>query len=130
MVIWFWLFHTFTVAQTIDRIIDAFPAHQQSQVRQQIASSLEAVISQRLVRKNGGGRVAAFEVMSVNPAIRNLIRENKTYQIDNIIQTTVNEGNMLIETSLVNLLNKGLISKEDALRTAFRPDQLARLIGG
>lgn len=122
--------HTSTAAQTVDRIIDAFPAHQQEQVRQQVASSLEAVVSQRLVHKNGGGRVAAFEVMGVNPAVRNLIRENKTYQIDNIIQTTLGEGNMLIENSLMGLLNKGLINKEDAMRTAFRPDQLARLVGG
>ena len=114
----------------MDRIIDAFPAHQQEQVRQQVASSLEAVVSQRLVHKNGGGRVAAFEVMGVNPAVRNLIRENKTYQIDNIIQTTLGEGNMLIENSLMGLLNKGLINKEDAMRTAFRTDQLARLVGG
>jgi twitching motility protein PilT len=122
--------HTSTAAQTVDRIIDSFPAHQQSQVRQQVASSLEAVISQRLIRKQGGGRVAAFEVMSVNNGIRNLIREGKIYQVDNVIQTTVSEGNMLIENSLLNLINQGLITREDALRTAFRPDQLKRMMGG
>jgi twitching motility protein PilT len=122
--------HTSTAAQTVDRIIDSFPAHQQAQVRQQVASSLEAVISQRLIRKQGGGRVAAFEVMSVNTGIRNLIREGKIYQVDNVIQTTVNEGNMLIENSLVNLINQGLITRDDALRTAFRPDQLRRMMGG
>jgi twitching motility protein PilT len=122
--------HTATAAQTVDRIIDAFPAHQQEQVRQQVAASLEAVISQRLVKKLGGGRVAAFEVMSVNNGIRNLIREGKTYQVDNVISTTMNEGNMLIETSLMNLMSQGLISRDDAMRTAFRPDQLRRMIGG
>jgi twitching motility protein PilT len=122
--------HTSTAAQTVDRIIDAFPAHQQEQVRQQVAASLEAVISQRLVRRMGGGRVAAFEVMSVNNGIRNLIREGKTYQVDNVIATTLSEGNMLIESSLMNLMNQSLISREDAMRTAFRPDQLRRMIGG
>ncbi|MBQ6436388.1 type IV pilus twitching motility protein PilT [bacterium] len=122
--------HTSTAAQTIDRIIDTFPAHQQEQIRQQTAACLEAVISQRLLKKNGGGRVAAFEVMSVNAGVRNLIREGKTYQIDNIIQTTMDEGNMLIETSLFGLIQNNLINPEDAMRTAFRPDQLSRMLGG
>jgi twitching motility protein PilT len=122
--------HTSTAAQTIDRIIDSFPAHQQGQIRQQLAASLEAVISQRLLKKVGGGRVAAFEVMSVNNGIRNLIREGKTYQIDNVIQTTMAEGNMLIENSLNALVKQGLVTPEDALRTAFRPDQLDRMLGG
>lgn len=122
--------HTATAAQTIDRIIDVFPAHQQGQIRQQLASTLEAVISQRLLKKTGGGRIAAFEVMVTNPAIKNLIREGKTYQIDNIIQTTAADGNMLIENSLMDLLRQNLITKDDALRTAFRPDQLQRLLGG
>ena len=122
--------HTATAAQTIDRIIDVFPSHQQGQVRQQLAATLEAVISQRLLKKVGGGRIAAFEVMTGNAAIRNLIREGKTYQIDNIIQTTAADGNMLIETSLINLIRQGLITKEDAIKTAFRPDQMQRLLGG
>ncbi len=121
--------HTATAAQTIDRIIDSFPAHQQSQIRQQLAASLEAVISQRLIKKIGGGRIAAFEVMAMNSGIRNLIREGKTYQIDNLIQTSANQGNMLIETSLMHLVNQNLISREDALRTAFRPSQLQRMLG-
>ncbi|MDO5561561.1 MAG: type IV pilus twitching motility protein PilT [bacterium] len=122
--------HTSTAAQTIDRIIDVFPAHQQGQIRQQLASTLEAVISQRLLKKNGGGRLAAFEIMLVNPAIRNLIREQKTYQIDNIIQTTAAEGNMLIENSLLELVQKNAITKEEALKVAFRPEQMQRLLGG
>lgn len=122
--------HTATAAQTIDRIIDVFPSHQQGQIRQQLAATLEAVVSQRLLKKIGGGRIAAFEVMTGNAAIRNLIREGKTYQIDNIIQTTAADGNMLIEASLLNLISQGLITKEDAIKTAFRPDQMQRLLGG
>lgn len=122
--------HTASAAQTIDRIIDVFPAHQQAQIRQQLAATLEAVISQRLMKKVGGGRIAAFEVMMTNPAVKNLIREGKTYQIDNVIQTTGAEGNMLIETCLADLVRKNLVSKEDALRTAFRPDQMQRFLGG
>ncbi len=122
--------HTATAAQTIDRIIDVFPSHQQAQVRQQLSATVEAVISQRLLKKTGGGRIAAFEVMTANAAIRNLIREGKTYQIDNVIQTTSAEGNMLIESSLLDLVRQNFIAKEDALRTAFRPDQMQRLLGG
>lgn len=121
--------HTSSAAQTIDRIIDTFPGHQQEQIRQQLAASLEAVVSQRLLKKIGGGRVAAFEVMSVNSGIRNLIREAKTYQIDNILQTTAGEGNMLIEASLLDLVRKQMISREDALKTAFRPNEMARVLG-
>ncbi len=121
--------HTSSAAQTIDRIIDTFPGHQQEQIRQQLAASLEAVVSQRLLKKIGGGRVAAFEVMSVNSGIRNLIREAKTYQIDNILQTTAGEGNMLIEASLLDLVRRQLISREDALKTAFRPAEMARMLG-
>ncbi len=122
--------HTATAAQTIDRIIDNFPAHQQTQIRQQLAASLEAVVSQRLLKKAGGGRTAAFEVMVVNNSIRNLIREAKSYQIDNVIQTTTNEGNMLFEMSLLDLLKQNMINKDDAMRAAFRPNQLLRMIGG
>ncbi len=122
--------HTATAGQTIDRIIDTFPGAQQEQIRQQVAASLEAVVSQRLLKRIGGGRVAAFEVMSVNSGIRNLIREAKTFQIDNILQTTAAEGNMLIETSLYDLVSRNIITREDALRTAFRPGQMSRMLGG
>lgn len=122
--------HTATAAQTIDRIIDTFPGAQQEQIRQQVAASLEAVVSQRLLKKVGGGRVAAFEVMAVNSSIRNLIREAKTFQIDNVLQTTASEGNMLIETSLYDLVSRNLVTREDALKTAFRPSQMSRMLGG
>ena len=121
--------HTATAAQTIDRIIDVFPAHQQSQTRQQLAANLQAVISQRLLSRVGGGRVPAFEIMVVNSAIRNLIRESKTYQIDNIIQTTANEGNILMEKYLMNLVQNQSITKESALEISFRPKLMRQFLG-
>ncbi|MCL2110162.1 type IV pilus twitching motility protein PilT [Microgenomates group bacterium] len=121
--------HTATAAQTIDRIVDVFPGHQQGQIRQQLAANLNAVISQRLLPRIGGGRVASFEIMVNNGAIRNLIREAKTHQIDNIIQTSADEGNMLMENYLFELVQKNQISQDDAMRVAFRPEFMARLLG-
>ncbi len=121
--------HTSTAAQTIDRIIDVFPAHQQGQVRQQLAASLQAVVSQRLIPKVDGGRVPAFEIMMCSPAIRNLIREQKTFQIDNVIQTSAEQGMTLIETYLWNLVQRGAISHEVAREHSFRPDEFDRLGG-
>ena len=118
--------HTATAAQTIDRIIDVFPAHQQSQVRQQLAGSLQAVISQRLIPLAQHGRIAAFEIMTANPAIRNLIREAKTHQIDNVLQTSAESGMMLIETHLAQLVQRGAITAEIARAYAFRPDEVDR----
>ncbi len=122
--------HTGTAAQTMDRMIDVFPAHQQEQIRQQLAATIVAVASQRLLPRKGGGRIPAVELMFANHAIRNLIREGKTYQIDNVVQTSGKKGMMLIETSLIQLLQKDLITKEAAMRQAFRPEELQRLIGG
>lgn len=122
--------HTATAAQTIDRIIDVFPAHQQGQVRQQLAATLQAVASQRLIPISQGGRTAAFEIMLGTPAVRNLIREGKTYQIDNVIQTSAESGMMLIEGNLMQLVQRGAISVEKAREYAFRPDELDRLMGG
>lgn len=121
--------HTATAAQTIDRIVDVFPAHQQGQIRQQLAATLEVVVSQRLMSKVGGGRIAAFEIMCANSAVRNLIREQKTHQIDNVIQTSAEDGMMLIETHLAQLVNQGLITRETALSRAFRPKEIQRLLG-
>ncbi len=121
--------HTATAAQTIDRIIDVFPAHQQSQIRQQLSAVLEAVVSQRLIPMIGGGRVAATEIMLANSAVRNLIREQKAYQIDNVIQTSAEQGMMLIEASLVSLVQRGAISDELARTYAFRPDTYDKLSG-
>lgn len=122
--------HTATAAQTIDRIIDVFPAHQQGQIRQQLASSLQAVVSQRLLPVTSGGRVAALEIMLASPAIRNLVREGKTYQIDNVIQTSSEVGMVLIESYLLGLVQRGVVSPEKAREYAFRPDEFDRLLGG
>lgn len=121
--------HTNTAAQTIDRIVDVFPSHQQAQVRQQLSTALKAVVSQRLVPKIHGGRVAAVEIMLNNPAIANLIRENKVFQIDNVIQNSAGTGMMLMENHLMDLLNQKIISKETAISKSFRPNELIRLLG-
>lgn len=121
--------HTATASQTIDRIIDVFPATQQNQVRQQLASSLQAVVSQRLVPITSGGRMAAVEVMLALPSVRNLIREEKVFQIDNIIQTSSEQGMILMETNLFNLVQRGAITKETAIAYSFRPQEMKRLLG-
>ncbi len=107
--------HTTGAANTIDRIIDVFPPHQQQQIRIQLAGVLESVISQQLLPKMFGGRVAAFEVMHTNTAIKNLIREAKTHQIDNIIQTNRKLGMMMMDDAIMELYTRGDISKETAL---------------
>lgn len=122
--------HTSTAAQTIDRIIDVFPGAQQEQVRQELASSVQAVVSQRLLPRVDGGRVAAIELMFANPAIRNLIREQKTFQIDNSIQTSGESGMQLMETALVQLARSGQITEEEARASAFRPEVMQRMMGG
>ena len=121
--------HTVTAAQTVDRMIDVFPAHQQSQIRQQLAATLKVVVSQRLVPTLSGGRFAALEIMIANSAIRNLIREAKTHQIDNVIQTSASKGMMLIENHLLQLVQQGVISREVALERSFRPEEMDRLFG-
>lgn len=121
--------HTSSASQTIDRMIDVFPAHQQAQIRQQLADSLNAVVSQRLLPQVSGGRIAALEIMIATPAIRNLIREGKTFQIDNVIQTSADQGMMLFETSLWQLVQRGAITPEKAREYAFRPAELERLLG-
>jgi twitching motility protein PilT len=121
--------HTSTAAETIDRIIDVFPAHQQGQVRQQLAATIKAVASQRLLTTVSGKRTAAMEIMVANPAIRNLIREAKTHQIDTVIQTSADIGMHLFETHLQSLVQQGQITPEVAMEQAFRPTEIARLLG-
>lgn len=116
--------HTNSAAQTIDRIIDAFPEEKQGQVRTQLAGVLMAVISQRLIPVSGGGRRAATEIMVVTPAIKNAIREQKVYQIDNIIQTSAELGMNTLEKSLVGLVREGVISPEVAQNYANRPEDV------
>ena len=108
--------HTVGAAKTIDRIVDMFPHEQQQQVRTQLSTVCEGVVSQQLIKTiDGRKRVAALEVMVANSAIRNLIRENKTYQIQNIIQTGSKQGMQSMDQELVNLYRRGLISKDSVL---------------
>lgn len=122
--------HTNSGPETVDRIIDVFPQHQQAQIRQQLAASLKAVLSQRLIpNAQGDGRVAAMEVLMNTNAVENLIREGKTFQIDNIMQTSSEAGMMTMETHLVTLINSGRVNYEEAKRKAIRPAELDRLLG-
>ncbi|HDY73471.1 MAG TPA: PilT/PilU family type 4a pilus ATPase [Candidatus Jorgensenbacteria bacterium] len=106
--------HTNSASQTIDRIIDSFPPNQQGQVASQLAGTLVAIISERLIPRIGGGRVPAVEIMLVNSAVRNLIRERKIYQIDLVIETSVQDGMVSLNRSLVGLVKKKEISVEQA----------------
>jgi twitching motility protein PilT len=121
--------HTNDASQTIDRIIDVFPAHQQNQIRSQLASVLVAVVSQRLVPRIDGGRVPAVEIMFKNNAVENLIRENKAFQIDNVIETNTNNGMISLDKSLAMLVQRGLISFEKATHYAKNREYLSMLIG-
>ena len=116
--------HTSSAAKTIDRIVDVFPAGEKDMVRTMLSESLRAVISQTLLKKIGGGRVAAHEIMIGTPAIRNLIRENKVAQMYSAIQTGQAIGMQTLDQSLQALLRQGVISREDARRKAMNPDAL------
>lgn len=114
--------HTNSAAKTIDRIIDVFPAAEKEMVRSMLSESLQAVISQTLLKKVGGGRVAAHEIMVGTPAIRNLIRENKIPQMYSAIQTGNALGMQTLDQCLTNLVGKGLVSKNDARSRAVNKD--------
>jgi twitching motility protein PilT len=121
--------HTNGAAKTMDRIIDVFPPYQQQQIRVQLASVIEAVISQQLLIKSSGkGRVGAYEVMTATPAIRNLIREGKNHQIDTSIQTSGALGMHTMDTSLINLYKRGEITKETAVSQAYNMDEVRKKI--
>lgn len=113
--------HTNDAAQTADRIIDVFPPHQQQQVRQQLANVLLGVVSQRLLPRTSGGRIIACEILIANNAVRNIIREGKTHQLPNIIQTSVSEGMITLDKVLAELVSKGEVSLDDALAWATDP---------
>jgi twitching motility protein PilT len=116
--------HTSSAAQTIDRIIDVFPAHQQAQIRAQLSESIRGVVAQTLLKTaNGKGRAAAVEILVSTPAVRNLIREGKTFQLPSVIQTGVKEGMQTIEQSLSELVVTGRVAQEEALGKA--PDKEA-----
>lgn len=120
--------HTNSASQTIDRIIDTFPAEQQGQVVSQLASTLVAIVSERLIPRVSGGRVPAMEIMLVNPAIRNLIRERKIYQIDLVIETSLQEGMLTLNRSLAMLVKNKEISLENAELYSLNPSELRILL--
>ncbi|MGI9296928.1 MAG: type IV pilus twitching motility protein PilT [Gammaproteobacteria bacterium] len=114
--------HTSSAAKTIDRVVDVFPADEQSMIRAMMSESLRAVISQTLLKKVGGGRVAAHEIMIATPPIRNLIRENKVPQMYSVIQTGMKEGMQTLDQCLKELVAKNLVAKEEAMRVAVKKD--------
>jgi twitching motility protein PilT len=121
--------HTQDAPQTIDRVIDVFPPHQQDQVRAQLAATLQGVVCQTLVKKaNGKGRVVATEVLITTPAIANLIREGKTYQISSMMQAGRNSGMHTMDQHLADLVNTGLITHKAAVDKAHDPEGIGRLI--
>ena len=121
--------HTVGAANTIERIIDVFPPYQQQQIKSQLASVLEAVISQQLlINKNNNGRVAAFEIMISTPGIKNLIREGKTFQIESMIQTGSKYGMKTMDMSIYELYKNGVISKETAMMYAIDREALEKII--
>ena len=122
--------HTNSAAQSIDRMIDVFPPHQQPQVRSQLANILQGICAQRLVPAIGGGRVVAAEVMIANPAIRNIIREGKTHQLDTVIQTGSDQGMQTMDRTLVKLVQSGVVTYDDAREFAVDLVEFERLMRG
>ena len=119
--------HTVDAVQTIDRVIDVFPSHQQQQIRIQLANTLIGVLAQRLLRRRDGrGRLPAVEILVTTPAVRNLIREGKIHQIYSVIQTGGRQGMQLMDRHLEELCKQGLIERETALENASDPDELTR----
>ena len=120
--------HTNSASQTVDRIIDSFPAEQQGQISSQLAATLVGIVSERLIPRIEGGRLPACEIMISNPAIRNLIRERKAYQIDLVIETSVQEGMLTLNRALVDLVKKKAISLENAELYSLNPSELRILL--
>ena len=121
--------HTVGAANTIDRVIDAFPSNQQPQIRVQLSMVLQAVVSQQLLPAKDGTVVPAFEIMKVNGAIRNMIRESKVHQIDTVIHSSAGEGMVAMDASILELYRQGRVSAEEALTCAVAPAVLAKKMG-
>ncbi|MCW3060215.1 MAG: Twitching mobility protein [Capsulimonas sp.] len=122
--------HTRSAPATIDRIVDVFPAHQQDQIRIQLSTSIEAVVAQQLLPKIGGGRVAAIEIMIATSALRNLIREGKTYQINSVIETGQQYGMQSMDRMLAELHRSGTVTYEEAATRAIDRENFQRLVKG
>ena len=121
--------HTVGAANTIDRIIDIFPPEQQQQIRIQVSMVLRMVVSQRLLAKVTGESIPAFEIMHINNAISNLIREAKTHQIDNVIQTSSHDGMIGMDAYILKLFRNGDITAETALNSAMNPEVMQKVLG-
>ena len=121
--------HTVGAANTIDRIVDVFPANAQQQIRVQLSMVLQAVISQQLLTTTSGTLTPAFEIMYLNNAIRNMIRENKIHQIDNVISTSMSEGMVSMNNSLLKLLREGKIDKQTCINFSSDPEQMRMRLG-
>jgi twitching motility protein PilT len=117
--------HTNDTAQAVDRVVDVFPGDQQAQIRVQLSNALAGIVYQRLLPRIGGGRVAAYEVMLANSAVRNLIREGKTRQLRNTVATATREGMQTLETALSELVLEGLVAYDDAVAVSLHPHELA-----
>ena len=122
--------HTNSASQSIDRMVDVFPPHQQPQIRSQLANILMAICSQRLVPSIGGGRIAAAEILIATPAVRNIIREGKSHQLEAVIQTGAEFGMQSLDKTLVNLIHNGTITYEEARTFAVDQEELDRLMRG
>jgi twitching motility protein PilT len=122
--------HTNSAAQSVDRIIDVFPPHQQPQIRSQLSNILMAICSQRLIPAIGGGRMVAAEVLIVTPAVRNIIREGKSHQLEAVIQTGAEYGMQSMDKTLVDLIHNGSVSYDDARSFAVDVEELDRLMRG
>lgn len=120
--------HTNSASQTIDRMIDVFPPHQQPQIRAQLANILMGVVSQRLIPSINGGRVAAAEILISTPAVRNIVREGKTHQLEAVIQTGAEFGMQSMDKELAGLVNQGAITFDEALNYAVDTEELKRLM--
>jgi twitching motility protein PilT len=122
--------HTNSASQSIDRMVDVFPPHQQPQIRAQLANILMAICSQRLIPTIGGGRIAAAEILIATPAVRNIIREGKSHQLEAVIQTGAEFGMQSMDKTLVNLIHNGTITYDEARNYAVDIDELDRLMRG
>ncbi len=121
--------HTNNAAQTVDRIIDSFPAAQQNQIRSQLSSTLLGIFSQRLVPRVSGGLVPAYELLIANTAVRNLIRENKIHELDLVIETSAEQGMVSLNQSLLSLVRSGETNLENAIAFSLNPKELEALMG-
>ena len=121
--------HTTDAPQTVDRVIDIFPANQQPQIRLQFSQIIEAVLSQALLpRASGKGRIAAFEIMTANSAVRNLVREGKTFELHNVMQLSASEGMQTLDQALSDLVRKKIVSLEEAQLKSSHPDRLKKML--